>query len=172
MALLLVVVLATGVCAVTMDSELVGGAAPLPNPGTTIPLHAEAVWDGNYWSYTYVATITNASRNVTGFSVQNIPLLPYFGAWNDKNCVNPPDGNLDSVFWSGGSVPPSAGTITFGFRSAYGPTVVDVSLFGGARTADGKSLGMAIPEPASVAAMSALAFGGIAAIYRRRRSRR
>lgn len=163
-----VMALAVGAGAVTMDSELVAGAAALPFAGTTIPLHAEATWTAGVWTYTYTLQITNSTRPITGFSVGNLNRLQWYDATNDKNFVNPTDWTTDSVFWSGGSVPTTDGPITFMYKSRYGPTVVPTSLFGGARSADGFTLGLAVPEPGSLSALGALALAGFAGFRRRR----
>ncbi|HOK55201.1 MAG TPA: hypothetical protein PLU88_05195 [Armatimonadota bacterium] len=164
-----ILMMAAAAGAVTMDTDLVGDVVPLQNTGTVIPLHAESNWTGTVWEYTYTIEITNSSRPITGFSVQNLGKFAFTNAWNDKNFVNPASDGSDSLFWNSGYVMPAEGPISFGFQSVYAPGTVDVSLFGGARNASGVSLGMVIPEPASMASLACLGLGGVFAVLRRKR---
>jgi len=154
-------------CVVAYDSLLSGSL------GNDLPLSAEATPGGSIWTYIYTATITGVAVNVTGFSIGNPLGLEFTEATNNKNFTNPVYTGSDSILWYGGSVPKDQGPIIFTFKSTHVPKIsVPATLYGSIKYSGGNTLGLAVPEPASMTALGALAFGGAAALYRRRRSRR
>jgi|GEM_PF-2700663 len=161
---------ASVVGAVSMHTDLAPGTPPLPAPGTTIPLDASAVFDtgSGLWTYTYVIDPRNALLPITGFSVANVNHYVFYDATNNKNFVNPTWENFpSSVYWMGGSAPQNGGLIIFSFTSPLGPTVVNCTLHGGTKVAVGETLGM-IPEPMSLLAIGTLLTGGAVALRRRK----
>ena len=148
------------------DSTLTGSLG-------TVPLNAEATFAGDVWTFIYTASIGNVTANVTGFSIGNALRLEFTQATNNKNFTNPVFSGSDSILWNAGSVPKDQGPIIFSFKSTYGPKIsVPTTLYGNIKSAGGNTLGLSVPEPASMAVLGTLAFGGAAAIYRRGRSRR
>jgi len=152
----------------------------LTGPLGDIPLHAEATFANDVWTYHYTATISaSVAANISKFSVGNPDRLPWIGpwspgappntAWNNKNFTDPSFTGTDSVLWVNGNVP-RPNTIEFGFQSLYRPTPVRATISGGIRTSDGWTLGMT-PEPATLMSM-ACGMMGIGAFCWRRRARR
>ena len=126
-------------------------SSSIPDQSYTNELTAQVYQnsDGSYL-YQYTLVFAQSALNnapLTVFSVADVPYL----AFTDQSCSDPSFTSTitsSSVEWTGGSVP-IGNTVVFSYDSAYSWQQVNVSLAGGLPST-GTTLGMAIPEPASL----------------------
>lgn len=151
--------------ATVLDSTLTGSGSF--NLGS-VPVHAEALFADNIWTYTYTLNITGVTANVTAFTIGNLEKLSFTNAYNNKTFTNPQFSGTGSILWTGGNVPSTNGPIIFSFQSVYGPKTGNTTLTGGYKSAGGTTLTVGAPEPSSLFVLGALGLGGAATILRRK----
>ncbi|MEN6415878.1 MAG: hypothetical protein ABFD49_05025 [Armatimonadota bacterium] len=149
------------------------------NLGNVI-VDASAVLDGEYWYYTYVLSPTNildGSGQATGlagqlhsFSIGNSSLLAYDQSASDDTTFEAKH-YADTIRWQQMDDATSAtkDPITFTFRSIYAPTVVDCSAQNSGHVSYGRTLGLAVPEPMSLAlgCLGLVSIGGFRKLRRK-----
>ncbi|MBI2842715.1 MAG: PEP-CTERM sorting domain-containing protein [Armatimonadetes bacterium] len=122
---------------------------------------------GGIFHYEYTLSYYDAylNRPLTGFSVGNMSRLEYQNAGNLTPApgafADPVYNSLqDSIQWNATAVMPEDNIVKFWYDSPHGYTLVDVTSYGGAYIASGKTLGLAVPEP-GVLSMFGVGIAGV-----------